>query len=205
MDKTLKQRFGKGKPTGVGGCACGGGSANPEQDRYQGKCHNQRIPVVLTIPAATVEAATGNVVTTGKIVFEPKHDGDFFDPDTFRVLINTYADTEGAVQDAEDSYLRSIKISKDVFDCLDSDEERGVPLAAYAQSECCDGLEVCWPQFENKKDGKNNLSLEFINAQVIRTDDGSGAPAYAGVAIRVRGYIKGRCIGTGFEKLCEPA
>lgn len=202
---SLQHRFGTRKPTGVGGdgdCGCSIGQ-NPYAD-YTQKCGMQRIPVNIVIPAPTVNPTNGEVTASGTILFTPKHDGVMFDPATFRVLSATFLDGAGALQsDYAEAFVRNTKISKDHVDCLGSDEELGLHISTYSQPECCDGVPVCWPPFQNDKNGKDTLSIEFINRHVVQT--GSDPNVFAGREITVRGYIRGKCTGAGYQKNCDPS
>lgn len=191
--REIKNRF--GRPTGVGGanCECNGTAA---AGSHAEKCRSQRIPLRADVPAPTVVG--GAVTQVATINLEPDHDGDMFDPDTM-FLTAEYINEDGNLTDAEEVYVRFIKIGKQNYDCLAQDEPYGVQVLAHSQSECCEGVPVCIPPFENKDRSKDTLTIEIVSNQTETLASG----VVEGRAVRLRGYIKGSCRSCGYEKLCQ--
>ncbi|MCR9162848.1 MAG: hypothetical protein ACE37F_14110 [Nannocystaceae bacterium] len=190
MSRVISQTF-PNRSAGVGGCDC----SDADAARHARKCRSQRLPINRDVPAPTV--AGGEVTQATIIEIEPDHDGDIFDPDTL-FLTAEYVNEDGNLTDAQDIYVRQIKIGRKNFDCLSQDEELGVQVLAFSQPECCEGLEVCIPPFENKDNAKDSLKIEIVNAQTETLDDGN----VVGRAVRLRGYLKGSCTSCGYEAAC---
>lgn len=197
--REIKNRF-PSRSAGLGGC---GGSCSTQtsaaQARHDNKCGEQRIPLYADVPAPTVDVG-GAVTAPAIITIEPDHDGDLFDPETM-FLTAEYVNEDGNLTDADDIYVRYIKIGKDSYDCLSQTEPRGVQVLAYSQPHCCDGIPLCAPAFGNKKNDKDVLTIEIVNRQTETLDAGT----IVGRAVRLRGFIKGSCSSCGYEKRCpEP-
>lgn len=192
--RPINARFPQNKPAAVGACqACTTDRAAEDHDE---KCRSQRIPVYLNIPAPTVDG--GGVVTDPAVLsFTPDHDGDTFEIEKI-FLTAEYVNQNDNLTDAEEVFRRFIKIGKKSYDCLAEDEPRGVPVLAYSQPNCCEGLNEPIPPFGNKKQDKDVLTIEFVNEQTEIV-----AGVVTGRAVRIRGYIKGRCSDCGYEKMCS--
>lgn len=191
MSRVISQTF-PNRSAGVGGgCDC----SDAASARHARKCRSQRLPINVDVPAPTVVA--NEVTQNATIQIEPDHDGDIFDPDTL-FLTAEYVNEDGNLTDAQEIYVREIKIGRKNYDCLAQGEPLGIQVLAYSQPECCEGLEVCIPPFENKDKAKDTLTIEIVNRQTETLADTS----VVGRVVRLRGYLKGSCTSCGYEAAC---
>jgi len=196
--RPINQRFPKNpKPATVGGCrACDAEAATSRSaGEHNEKCWSQRIPIYLNLPAPTV--AGGVVTQMASDVFEPDHDGDTFEVESIFITAEYYNES-GNLTDAEEVFRGPIKMGKKTLDCLGQGEERGIPVLSYSQPQCCEGLREPLPEFGNKRKAKDVLSIEFRSEQTELVG-GVVTPR----AVRIRGYIKGRCKSCGYESICS--
>ena len=193
--REIKNKF-PSRPAGLGGCGASCGTQSHAEARHEQKCRSQRVPLRLNIGLPTVDGA--GAVTSPEIdLLIPDHDGDCFDPDTIFITAE-YINEDGNLTDANEVYVRFVKIGKKSFDCLSQDEEYGVQVLAYSQPDCCDGIEFCVPPFSNKDKSKDLLTIEIVNHQTELLADGT----VVGRPVRIRGFLKGACINSGYQAAC---